>query len=44
VILPHIGSATEGARVGMIGLAADNVVAFLEGRPLLTPVAGSPQP
>jgi glyoxylate reductase len=44
VILPHIGSATEGARVGMIGLAADNVIAFLEGRPLLTPVAGSPQP
>jgi lactate dehydrogenase-like 2-hydroxyacid dehydrogenase len=42
VVLPHIGSATEGARVGMIGLATDNVLAFLEGRPLLTPVRGSP--
>jgi glyoxylate reductase len=42
IVLPHIGSATEGARIGMIGLATDNVLAFLEGRPLLTPVRGSP--
>ena len=38
VVMPHIGSATLAARVRMIGLATDNVVAHLEGRPLLTPV------
>ncbi len=34
VVLPHIGSATLAARVAMIGMATDNVIAFLEGRPL----------
>jgi glyoxylate reductase len=38
VLLPHIGSATERARSGMARLAADNAVAAIEGRPLLTPV------
>jgi len=38
VVLPHIGSATLAARVAMIAMAIDNVVAFLEGRPLVTPV------
>jgi glyoxylate reductase len=38
VVMPHIGSATLAARVRMIGLATDNVVAHLEGRPLLTSV------
>jgi glyoxylate reductase len=39
VLLPHIGSATRRARDGMARLAADNVVAVLEGRAPLTPVA-----
>jgi lactate dehydrogenase-like 2-hydroxyacid dehydrogenase len=38
VVLPHIGSATLAARVAMIDMATDNVVACLEGRPLVTPV------
>jgi len=41
VVLPHIGSASAGARLGMINLAADNIVAVLEGREPLTPVRGS---
>lgn len=38
VLLPHIGSAEPETRRAMAMLAADNVAAFLEGRPLLTPV------
>ena len=38
VVMPHIGSATLAARVAMVGMAADNVVAFLEDRPLATQV------
>jgi glyoxylate reductase len=38
VLLPHIGSATTRSREGMARLAAYNVVAALEGGPLLTPV------
>jgi lactate dehydrogenase-like 2-hydroxyacid dehydrogenase len=38
VVLPHIGSATLAARQAMVGMATENVVAFLEGRPLVTPV------
>jgi len=37
-VLPHIGSATLAAREAMIGMATDNVVAFLDGAPLRTPV------
>ena len=38
VLLPHIGSATERARSGMARLAADNSLAAIEGRELITPV------
>ncbi|MBK6459595.1 MAG: D-glycerate dehydrogenase [Myxococcales bacterium] len=38
VLVPHIGSAEAETRRAMAMLAADNVVALLEGRPLLTPV------
>jgi glyoxylate reductase len=39
VIVPHVGSATFETRARMAMLAAENLVAFLEGRPLPTPVA-----
>ncbi|WP_413513125.1 2-hydroxyacid dehydrogenase [Myroides odoratus] len=35
-ILPHIGSATIQARKGMARLAAENIVAFVEGNPMPT--------
>jgi glyoxylate reductase len=38
VLLPHIGSATRRARDGMARLAADNVIAVLDGSAPLTPV------
>ena len=38
VLLPHIGSATSEARNGMARLAAENVIAVLDGRAPLTPV------
>ena len=38
VLAPHIGSATSAARAGMARLAAENVIAVLEGREPLTPV------
>jgi glyoxylate reductase len=38
VLTPHIGSATRTARDGMARLAAENVIAVLEGRPPVTPV------
>jgi lactate dehydrogenase-like 2-hydroxyacid dehydrogenase len=38
VALPHVGSATEATRQAMVDLAADNVLAVLQGRPPLTPV------
>jgi glyoxylate/hydroxypyruvate/2-ketogluconate reductase len=34
VLTPHIGSATRSSRVGMAMLAADNLIAFFEGRAL----------
>ena len=37
-ILPHIGSATVDARNGMAEIAAQNVIAGLEGKPLPFPV------
>jgi glyoxylate reductase len=39
VLLPHLGSATRTAREGMATLVADNVIAVLEGRDPITPVA-----
>jgi len=38
VTLPHVGSATEATRQAMVDLAADNLLAVLQGRPPLTPV------
>jgi glyoxylate reductase len=38
VALPHVGSATEATRQAMVELAADNVLAVLQGKPPLTPV------
>ncbi len=38
VLSPHVGGATRETRVAMAGLAVDNVVAVLGGRPALTPV------
>ncbi len=38
VLLPHLGSATDEARLGMWRLAWDNLLRGLRGEPLLTPV------
>ena len=38
VLLPHIGSATVETRTAMADLAADNVLAVLDGREPVTPV------
>jgi lactate dehydrogenase-like 2-hydroxyacid dehydrogenase len=38
VVLPHVGSATLAARSSMVDLAVDNVLAFLDGKPLPAPV------
>ena len=38
VLLPHIASASERTRTRMAVRAAENIVAFLEQRPLLDPV------
>ncbi|MEW2917497.1 D-glycerate dehydrogenase [Ruegeria sp. ANG10] len=37
-LLPHLGTATEEVRSDMGHMALDNVVAFVEGRPLPNPV------
>lgn len=41
VLTPHVGSATHSTRQAMADLAVDNVLAYLAGRPPLTPVAES---
>lgn len=38
VLTPHIASASLATRMAMANLAADNLIAFFEGKPLLTPV------
>jgi glyoxylate reductase len=38
LLVPHLGSGTTETRTAMADLAADNVLAVLEGRPPLTPV------
>jgi glyoxylate reductase len=38
VLTPHIGSATTQTRMAMTGLAVDNLLAVLAGRPPLTPI------
>ena len=35
-VLPHIGSATVEARGGMARTAAENIVAFVDGKPMPT--------
>ena len=39
VLTPHIGSATRSSRLGMAMLAARNLLAWVGGTELLTPVA-----
>ncbi|MEM6381958.1 MAG: 2-hydroxyacid dehydrogenase [Pseudomonadota bacterium] len=41
VLLPHIGSASIETRRAMADLAIDNLIAWKEGRPLLSPVPES---
>ena len=43
VLTPHIGSATLPTRLAMAGLAADNLIAFFTGQPLLTPLNPDPR-
>jgi lactate dehydrogenase-like 2-hydroxyacid dehydrogenase len=38
VLLPHLGTATPQVRQAMGQLALDNVIAFAENRPLISPV------
>lgn len=38
LVVPHIGSATEGARAAMADRAVDNLLAALDGRPMPHPV------
>ncbi len=38
VLTPHIASASLATRLAMANLAADNLIAFFEGKPLLNPV------
>jgi glyoxylate reductase len=38
VLLPHVASASEPTRVRMAVRAAENILAFMDGRPLLDPV------
>ncbi|XP_013779730.1 glyoxylate reductase/hydroxypyruvate reductase-like [Limulus polyphemus] len=38
VLLPHVGSAEEAARIEMATLAAKNILSVLDGKPLVTPV------
>lgn len=41
LVVPHIGSASIATRTRMATLAAENIVAVLEGRPPLTPIPTS---
>jgi glyoxylate/hydroxypyruvate/2-ketogluconate reductase len=43
VLTPHIGSASIPTRQAMAHLAADNLVAFFTGKPLLTPLNPDPR-
>ena len=38
VLTPHIASASIPTRLAMANLAADNLIAFFTGQPLLTPL------
>jgi gluconate 2-dehydrogenase len=43
VLTPHIGSASIPTRKAMANLAADNLIAFFSGKPLLTPLNPDPR-
>ena len=43
VLTPHVGSADRRTRAAMAALAADNVIAFARGEPLLTRVDQPPK-
>jgi glyoxylate reductase len=38
ITLPHVGSATAATRQAMVDLAADNLLAVVQGKPPVTPV------
>jgi lactate dehydrogenase-like 2-hydroxyacid dehydrogenase len=42
VLLPHLGSSTEVTRAAMDQLVVDNILAWLAGKPPLTPVPETP--
>ena len=44
VLLPHLGSSTEVTRAAMDQLLVDNILAWLVGKPPLTPVPETPYP
>ena len=44
VLFPHLGSSTEVTRAAMDQLVVDNILAWLAGKPPLTPVPETPYP
>ena len=44
VLFPHLGSSTEVTRAAMDQLVVDNILAWVAGKPPLTPVAETPYP
>lgn len=44
VLIPHLGSATVSTRLAMANLAADNLLAALDGKPPPTPLNPEAQP
>jgi lactate dehydrogenase-like 2-hydroxyacid dehydrogenase len=44
VLLPHLGSASEATRAAMDQLVVDNILAWAQGKPPLTPVPETPFP
>jgi lactate dehydrogenase-like 2-hydroxyacid dehydrogenase len=44
VLFPHLGSASEATRQAMDQLVVDNILAWADGKPPLTPVSETPYP
>jgi lactate dehydrogenase-like 2-hydroxyacid dehydrogenase len=44
VLFPHLGSSTEVTRAAMDQLVVDNILAWADGKPPLTPVSETPYP
>ena len=44
VLFPHLGSSTEVTRAAMDQLVVDNILAWVDGKPPLTPVSETPYP